>query len=245
MTSPALMHRQRKLAALASGVVSTAPGAPPMPADGPVATEYQLMLAALGEDLRQLKQIQSVERKIEAKARMIARYLPWVQGAMTSENPVQDEIVVTMMIWAIDLADWSLALDIARHVVSNGLAMPQRYERQPAVFVAEEFAEAGLKIPSTIGLADLQQADQLTATADMPDQVRAKLEKAQGLALQIQAANFDPTAESAVAGGKGALLESAMAHFKRALELDKTSGVKKIIERLEAELKKLASPATD
>lgn len=245
MTSPALMHRQRKLAALATGQASTAPGAPPMPEDGPVATEYQLLLAALGEDLRQLHQIQSVERKVEAKSRMIARYLPWAEGAMANEAPVQDEVVSTMLVWAIDLADWPLALDLADHVITNRLALPERYKRQPAVVVAEEFAEAGLKTPATIDLASLQMVARLTADADMPDQVRAKLEKAQGLALQAQAATFDPTAESAPAGGKPALLSAAMDHFKRALSLDKASGVKKIIERLEAELKKLAAPPAD
>ena len=244
MSSPARASYQRKLAAMATGQASKAPGAPPMPQDGPVATEYQMLLAALGEDLRQLKQIQSVERKIEAKAKMIARYLPWVEGALANENPVQDEIVSTMLIWSIDLADWPLALRLAEHVITHGLAMPERYTRQPAVVVADEFAEAGLKDPATIDLASLQQASRLTADADMPDQARAKLEKAQGLAFQAQAATFDPTVESAPAGGKPALLAAAMEHFKRALSLDKTSGVKKIIERVEGELKKLAPAAT-
>jgi hypothetical protein len=52
-----------------------------MPTSGAVGQEYALLRAALGEDLRRLSQIQSVERKIAAKRGMIARYRDWITGA--------------------------------------------------------------------------------------------------------------------------------------------------------------------
>ena len=73
----------------------------------------------------------------------------------------------------------------------------------------------------------------------MHDQVRAKLEKALGLAFMARAEAFDPAAESAVAGGKGALLEASLAHFNTALGLNKAVGVKKLIEALTRDLKNL------
>ncbi|MFW8532629.1 terminase, partial [Klebsiella pneumoniae] len=65
----------------------------------------------------------------------------------------------------------------------------------------------------------------LTAAADMPDEVRAKLHKITGLVLRD---NKQPA--------------DALAHLKRAMQLDCQAGVKKDIERLERELK--PKPAT-
>jgi len=242
MLSPAKASYQRKLAAQAAGKTS-AQGAPAMPEEGPVATEYQQLLAALGVDLRELGNIMGTDRKIEAKRKMIAKYLPWVEGALAGDGGAQDEIVVTMLIWAIDTADWPRALDLAGYVLRHGLALPERYQRKPATLIAEEFAEAGLVNPPLVDLETLRQVAALTAEHDMHDQVRAKLEKATGLAFKAQADAFDPEAESAPAGGKGALVDAALTHFNRALQLHSACGVKKLIEGLERERKALADKA--
>lgn len=243
--SPALAHRQRVLAGLASGTASAASGAPAMPSTGVIASEYQLLLAALGIDLNELRNIESVERKVEAKRTMIERYRPWVEGALAADQAAQDEIVTTMLIWAIDVADWPYALALAAHVLQHGLALPERYVRKPATLIAEEFAEAGLKNPPLVDLETLQKVGALVAEADMHDQVRAKLEKALGLAFVARAEAFDPSAESAVAGGKPALIEAALAHFNTALGLNKAVGVKKLIETLTRDLGKLAPAPGD
>src|SRR5690606_788639 len=141
--------------------------------------------------------------------------------------------------WAIDVADWPFALAIAAHVLRHHLAMPENFKRSPAVVIAEEVAESGLKADPGLDLATLQEVADLTADEDMPDQVRAKLEKAIALAFKARADAFDPEAESAMAGGKPALLAAALEHFRRALALDAKCGVKKLIERLESEQKKL------
>jgi hypothetical protein len=78
----------------------------------------------------------------------------------------------------------------------------------------------------------------------MPDQVRAKLHKAIGLAFQAEAEAFDPEAESQRAGGKRALVDAALTHLTRALELDGSAGVKKAVERLTADLKSFPPPDT-
>ena len=244
--SPALAHRQRVLAAQAatSAAAPTGPVAAPMPETGPVASEYQQLLIALGDDLRRLQEIQSVERKIEAKRALIARYVPWVEGALSAELAAQDEIVSRMLLWSMDVGDWPLALRIAAHVLAHGLALPEGFTRKPATAIAEEAAEAGLKKPPLIDRATLQQIAALTADQDMHDQVRAKLEKSIALTFAVEADAFDPEAESAQAGGKAPLVAAALDHFRRALGLDSNSGVKKQIERLEAEQRKLSPTAT-
>lgn len=245
MFSPALQHRQRVLAALGTSAgTGTASTAPAMPSQGSVASEYQLLLATLQIDMNRLRQIQSTERKIEAKREMIGKYLPWVEGALTAETPAQDEIVGNMAVWAIDIADWPLAERLATHVITHSLALPERFKRAPATVIAEQVAEAGLLPTPVIDRAWLQRFVALVEPHDIFDQVRAKLAKATGLALQAEAVTFDPTAENAIAGGKSALLRAARDSFATALALDKGAGVKKLIEKIDSELKKAAPPET-
>lgn len=241
MTCPFRAHMERVSAASAGTGAIAAAGGLPSAEHGPGASEYRLMLAALGNDLRQLHNIQSLERKIDAKRGMIDRYRDWIAGALAAETPAQDEIVTTMLVWAIDLAEWPLALDLARHALAHGLALPERYRRTPGTLIAEEVAEAGLLQAPTVDLATLQQVDAMTELADMPDEVRAKLKKAMGLAFKARVDAFDPDTDSDVAGGKGALIGAARAHLERALALDSRCGVKKLIEGLNRDAKKLAA----
>lgn len=241
MKCPFRAHMERVSAATAATGVFAAAGALVSAENGAGADEYRLMLAALGNDLRQLHNIQSLERKIEAKRGMIDRYRDWLEGALAAESPAQDEIVTTMLVWSIDLAEWPLALNLARHALTHGLALPERYRRTPGTLIAEEVAEAGLQKDPTVDLATLQQVDALTDTADMPDEVRAKLKKAMGLAFKARADAFDADTDSDVAGGKGALIAAARTQLERALALDGRCGVKKLIEQLNRDAKKLAS----
>lgn len=235
------MHRAAQAGAASTdgGLVRPSDLPAAMPTTGPVASEYALLLAALGADLATLRGIQSVERKIEAKAGMIGRYRAWLTGALASNPPVQDDIVGTMLIWSIDVGDWDLALQLGDHMLAANLGLPERYKRSPAVALAEEVADSALRVATAVPRAVLEQTLTLTAAHDMPDQVRAKLHKAIGLAFQAEADSFDPEAESQRAGGKRALVDAALGHLTRALELDQSAGVKKAIERLNAELKKL------
>ena len=240
--SLARRHREFTLAAQAAALAASVAlegTAPPMPTEGAAASEYQQLLIALGEDRRQLQSIQSTEGKIALKHTLIGRYRAWVEGAISAATAAQDEIVARMFTWAVDVADWPYALEIARHVLAHGLAMPEGFKRAPAVYLAEDIATAGLGPVITVDLETLQATAALTEAHDMPDQVRAKLEKALGIAFRTAAENFDVEAESAVAGGLPALVEAALSHFNRAVELDKNSGVKKSIEALERQLKNL------
>ena len=244
--SPALAHRQRVLAAIAAGPDAPVAALPEIDPASPAAAEYQQLLASLHNDQRALHDIQSVQEKIERKRTMIDTYLPWVNGALDAGaegRAVQDEIVVTMMIWAFDIQNWELALDLAQHVLTHGLALPERYKRTAATLIAEEIADAAKVDPASVELAQLQRASSLTADYDKPDQVKAKLLRAIGLALSAQADAFDPAAENAAAGGLPALVDAALLHLKEALRFDKNVGVKKQIEQLERQAKKLADEA--
>lgn len=256
MTSLARRTRAKKLAATVgkSGPASAAGTAAEAPKTGKAATEYNNLLASLHNDLREISDIQSIEARNPVKVKKMATYIDWVEGAIAAGQEqdgkpgtaVQDEIVVTMLIWAIDIAGeiggYDLALEIAEHCLNHGLALPERYNRTLGCFVAEQIAEQALAQGGDVDLAVLVNADKLTERADMPDQARAKLMKALGRSYFAAAENFDAESDNAVAGGKPALATAALNHFKRALALDVKCGVKTNVRVTERLLKDLGNP---
>lgn len=240
MTSPARRHREETLARLANQQAAAIPGAAsPRPTDGPAASEYELLLAKLGADLARLRDIQSVEAKIALKRELADGYAAHVDATLAAAAgagaALQDEIVARMLIWRIDIGDWDKALEIGAHVLSFHLAMPSSIVRTPACLIAEEVAEAALKADSTgaaFPLDVLSRTIDLTAHADMPDQVRAKLYKAQGRHL-VRMAETIEAGDNAPAGGMAAAREAALIAFRRAFALNAKCGVIKDIEQLD------------
>lgn len=201
---------------------------------------YELMQAQLFQHTRALKAIQSVERKVEAKRGFLADYWPWVDGVLASGQGGEDMVLSTVFVWCIDAGEYDRALDMGAYILQHGLKLPDRYQRDAATTLIDEFADASLKPgsqqngPSTTQLATV--AD-LTAAHDVPDQARAKLYKALGYAVaQRKDANdkFEKLGKTDTT--------QALALLQRALELSTASGVKKDIERLERRLKAITAP---
>lgn len=208
MPSPAQRHRQRHLAA---AVTSAAPSAARATASG-----YELMLAKLAEDKRVLKGIQSVEQKIEVKRQRLPEYEPWVQGRLMAEALAQDDVLGTVMVWRIDTGDIDGALAIAEAMLEHDIKLPEHYQRDLATVVVEEIADRASQADGgNVTAAQLLAVGQLTEGRDMPDEVRAKLHKATGLALR----------EASPA--------QAIEHLQRALQLNPRIGVKQEIAKLE------------
>ncbi len=246
MTSLARRHRERALAeqlARSQGIAATAGLAPAINTDAPEASEYALLMVTLEENRRQLSEIQSIEARNPRKAEMAITFMPWIDGVLTAGregNATQDEIVTTNMIWAMDYGAIDYAIDLAEHVLTHGLVLPERYNRTAGCLIAEEIAEAVISGKTAVSHAQLLRAASLTAAHDMPDQARAKLMKALAFSYAAEAEDFDATADTAVAGGKPALLSAAIDHFARALQLNpKISGVKQRMKEAEKLLESL------
>lgn len=191
------------------------------------ANSYELMLAQLAEDRRRLKAIQSVERKIDLKRQLLPRYEPWVTGTLEGGKGAQDDVLVTAMVWHIDVGEFPRALEIAAYVLAHGLTLPDQYKRDAGTLIAEEIAEralAAIAAGEAFDIHVLEATVELTADRDMPDEARAKLHKALGLRLAAERPS------------------EALDHLRRALSLHERVGVKKDIERLERELKKAGPP---
>ncbi len=214
--NPARAHRQRVLAAMR--------GEKDEVLDARAETQYELMLMQLAEHRRRLKQIQSIERKIEVKRQFLPEYEPYVQGVLQGNSGRQDDVLMTILVWYIDAGEIGKALPLAEYALQHELQTPDRYERSTACLVAEEIADTALKLmdsESAVSADLIGQSSSITEEHDMFDQVRARLLKAYGMSLTK-------------AGNKPAAIEP----LKRALELDERSGVKKLIEQTEREIKK-------
>lgn len=185
---------------------------------------YELMLAKLYDDKRRLKEIQSVERKVDVKREVLPDYDNWVVGALDGGQGGQDEVLVTVMVWRMDIGDFDEALRIARYVILHDLALPDQYERNVATVLVDEISDTALamqKEDKSFPLNWLIETHDLTDPLDMPDQARAKLHKALGYELKLSGE-----------------LKQAAKHYDRALTLNDKIGVKRILTELQAEIAK-------
>ncbi|MBA4079643.1 MAG: terminase [Novosphingobium sp.] len=238
--SPALRNRQRKLAALAGGTGTPKARAVEPDPGSAAGQEYAVLRAVLHDNLRKLQDVESHEARIPMKREFLQEFRAWVIGVIDADRPVQDEIVMTCLVWLIDCEAFEDALVVGRFALKHGLALPERYNRTTACFLREEIAEAALKSPAAVPHEILVEIDQLTAEADMPDQAKAKLDKALGRSWIARAADFDPSDETGPAGGAAAFASQGLTHLQRALKLNAKVGVKKDIERAEKMLRDLA-----
>lgn len=198
-------HQRRVLAekaALDAGAAGTM--------DGPL---YDQMLILLAAHMRELKQIQSARAKEARKADMLPEYNAYVDGVLAADSGVQDDVVMTVAVWALDAGDYDRALQVADYGLRHGLALPDRFRRDLPTFLAEEMADAALA-GEGVTLDHLDRTQDLTADHDKPDEVTARLHKALGAACE----DTDPA--------------KALDHYDQALKLDPGAGVKTAIKRV-------------
>lgn len=207
------------------------------------ATAYEQQLLQLNQDRLRLKQVQSEQGKAELKRLLIPAYAPYIEGVLSAGNGAQDDVLTTLMVWCIDAGEFADALSIGAYVLKHNLKMPDRFERTTGCLLAEEIANAALKVQKADGefpLFVLEQALTITDPHDMPDQVRAKLLLATGKALA------GGVSDDAAVGLDLLHLEKAKQHLARAIDLHSNCGGKKDLERVVRLLKKHAeSKPTD
>ena len=184
------------------------------------ATGYERMLMKLAHDKRLLHEIASFEKRAEIKRGLLPDYQPWVDGVLAAAKaPDRDDVFMTALTWLVDIGDLQRAIPLFAYALRHALPMPEQYKRDCATFVVEQAAEAALAsitAKAPVDVAALTEIRLMTLEEDMPDEVRAKLEKALGLALGETA--------------------GALSHLRAAFKLNPKCGVKKDIERLERRL---------
>lgn len=225
MASPAQRHFARLTAQQTS---ATAEAGEPLAGR----TGYELMLAKLDADRRRLKDVKSIQRKIEVKRELLPSYADWIHGALTGGRGGQDDVLVTCMMWLVDIGEYRQALEIAAYALPHRLVLPDQFSRDISTALVDEISDGSIALQRQglpMPLRDLQQLAEMVADVDMHDQPRAKLHKALGLALR--------------AAGD---LPSAAEHFRRALALHEGAGVKRDLADVEKAMKNTTpvEPAT-
>ncbi|HCB0011607.1 TPA: terminase [Klebsiella pneumoniae] len=195
-------------------------------------TAHDQIMHRLRMDQSALKRVQSDQAKAAMKRQLLPHYEGWIEGTLDGDSGRQDEVIVTLMVWAIDAGDYALAVRIGRYVVAHGLLMPDRFNRTAATVLVDEICDPILvqvKADDTTDitpyLAMLDEVADFTAGSDMPDVVCAKLCKARAFALRNGTTEEQTT---------------ALALLRQALTLDAGAGVRKEIERLARVVKKAA-----
>ncbi|WP_294356124.1 phage terminase small subunit [uncultured Sphingomonas sp.] len=257
--SLARRNQERILAMKAASAPASGSGFAPTAATGtaPVAadqvrpnTAAAAIKLRLTHALRRLAQIKAVTLKVAAKREMLPEYRDWCDGVLAagrasppgSLSPTgADEVLPTVMVWSIDIEDYSRALELAAHVLRHEVTMPSRYQRDAATLVLEEIAEAALRaqaINAPFPLSVLEQVEELTAGIDMHDEPRAKLAKAIG--VELARAGSDAEADAA-----RPIITRAIAQLEAAQRLNDRVGVKTKLTGLRRALASLPAPDQD
>lgn len=178
-------------------------------------------------DQQRLKTVQSELAKRELKAELLPKYLPWIEGTLTISPAPQNDLLVWLMVWAIDARNYQLAFTIASHCLLNNMVMPEPFTRDIATVFAEQMSDGILEDTSTAGnFADIiEQVVEMLKSFDIVDQVRAKLYKAYGISIQTTRAT------------------DALTAYETALRLSSNIGVKKLIETLKRAIKHADTPS--
>ncbi|MEI7063988.1 phage terminase small subunit [Dickeya chrysanthemi] len=202
-------------------------------------TAHEQILHRLRLHQAALKQVQSDATKAEMKKAMLPEYDGWIDGTLEGDSGRQDEVIVTLMVWAIDCQDSALALRLGRYVVKHGLSLPaDKFRRDAVTVLAEEVSNPVLTLATTDADADLSgytavldEVATIVDGKDMPDEVRAKLCKARAFSRRA-AVDAQTKAE-------------ALKLFREAMARNPNAGVKREIATLTRELKKLMPASSD
>lgn len=87
--------------------------------------------AAMDADLNSLKELKTLAEKQAAKKSMIETFWGFVKDYVDSGHEYPNTIAVQVMVWLFDTLDVERALDLAFHLIKQGIQqMPARFERR-------------------------------------------------------------------------------------------------------------------
>lgn len=224
-------------AARRGGIAGSRPGSGRREMSG---TSYDLMLAQLRANELALKDIKSIEKKVEAKGAFLPTFTDYVDGVIAAAAGMQDDVVATVMVWLLDCGRYDDAMPVIEYVLNYQLALPDRFSRPAPDYILETVADAVLAIsdagddPPENLYQTLRTVIALTKDADIFDPVRAKAMKAMGLMLEWR--SNQPGTE-----GTESLILAALDHYDAALRLNPKAGVKKRAEALRKRLESLST----
>lgn len=238
--SLALAHKRRTLALGVAAVVAAA-GAPVAysPAEAlssPANARKHLALqeAALDQDLERLSALNNLAGKQALKREeLLPKYQDYVQRYCESKLNFPNRVLVQVMVWLFDTAQFEDALELAEFAIEQGQQMPERFKRRDIqTFVADAIFEWASAEDSADRSPEPYLSDMLPRVDgewDLTEQIPAKFHKLIGIRAE--------------AAGDW---ETALKHFERATELYPKIGVGTRTDECRKALKKQqAAQATE
>lgn len=171
-------------------------------------------------DYEQIKSLQSKTARNERKAAALPEYTPYIEGVLASGVSPQNDMLLILMVWALDTQALALATDIAQFALLNNMTMPEPFSRDVATVFAEQFADEIIKNDAKADDGLVKKAIDVVTDSDMPDEVRAKLYRAYGLVVALHSK------------------ADAISAYEMALKLDPQVGCKTDLARLKKDEQK-------
>lgn len=230
--SLALQHKRRTLAlgvaaVSAAAAAATLPYSPAEALNSPANARKHLalMVAGLDEDLARLSDIKGLATRQDLKRNeLLPKYQEYVQRYLASGLVYPNRVLVQVMVWLFDTAQFEDALELADIAIGQGQEMPERFKRDIPTFVADAVCEwaydehqAG-RSPEPY-LSDL--LPRVDGEWDLPEQIPAKYQKLIGIRA-MEAKDW----------------VTAIKHLERAIELYPKVGVGTRIENARKALRK-------
>ncbi|MCL8337709.1 phage terminase small subunit [Pseudomonas mosselii] len=102
----------------------------------------KLMEASLDEDLARLKAIPSLAGKQDLKrTELLPKYQDYVSRYIESGQILQNRVLVQVMVWLFDTAQFDDALELADIAIEQGQLMPERFKRTIQTFVGDAIGD--------------------------------------------------------------------------------------------------------
>lgn len=181
-------------------------------------TERDLLNIQFVQDKRTLKSLRGIKLKTAKKRELYPTYAPYIQSVLAADQGGDDELLMHLFVWTIDIGEFLTAIQIAEYASKHKLSMPENYSRSVGEVLAEQAAQeylAGIDIENDL----LATIVEMTAELDMLDEIRSKLHKAYGRSLAREERYAD-----------------AIEHLEKALEYNPNAGVKQDIARAKKQL---------
>lgn len=181
-------------------------------------TERDLLNIQFVQDKRTLKSLRGIKFKTAKKRELYPNYAPYIQSVLAADQGGDDELLMHLFVWTIDIGEFLTAIQIAEYASKHQLSMPENYSRSVGEVLAEQAAQeylAGIDIENDL----LATIVEMTAELDMLDEIRSKLHKAYGRSLAREERYAD-----------------AIEHLEKALEYNPNAGVKQDIARAKKQL---------
>ena len=232
--SRALEYQRRMLAlqetaGAQASAAATLPYSPPEALSSPANARKHLMLqeVALDQDLERLSAIKGLAGRQDLKRNeLLPKYQPYIQSYCESGLNIPNRVLVQVMVWLFDTAQFEDGLELADFAMGQGQVMPERFKRDIPTFVADAViewanAEHEAKRSPEPYLSDL--LPRVDGEWDLTEAIPAKYHKLLGIRA-MEAQDW----------------ATAIPHFERATALYPPIGVGTRLENCRKALKKLA-----